>query len=179
MGLYDLCHLVNILNNSQISSWEGDVIFTEKTKNQKWVIWPQRDFYYCHQDTLKPWSSSHEWWHASSVGIWDAEAMSSTQTGGLRSHTLLKTTQQMVKIVKFSPVSTIKVGLYRCSYNFCFIYSFGICRSLLCKTLSFTFLRPCEHRLYRSLSYNVCWPLSFYYKWPNNLEGMDYETLLP
>lgn len=40
MGLYALCHLVNILNNSQISSREDDVIFTEKTKNQKCVIWP-------------------------------------------------------------------------------------------------------------------------------------------
>lgn len=35
MGLYDLCHLVNILNSSQISSREDDVIFTEKNKKSK------------------------------------------------------------------------------------------------------------------------------------------------
>lgn len=32
MDLYDRRHLVNILNNSQISSREDDVIFTEKQK---------------------------------------------------------------------------------------------------------------------------------------------------
>lgn len=60
----------------------------KKTKNRKWVLWPQQDFYYCHQDRLKPRSLSHEWCHVSRVGIWDAETMSSSQTGGLRSHTL-------------------------------------------------------------------------------------------